>query len=402
MKINFILLKKILLVISLFLIYLKIILFKDEFNKPLAKYSVNNLLNFNITNNTVLIFEPAEYHHECTPGYTKYFLDLGYNVDIILNNFGSNTFCLFNLLQNIRIFTFDKLSQFTDHSKEFHLIFKNYSYILIETTSPLINQTYNDLGFFKMKNTIFVVHYFEHINSTGISIFNNQNRIWSLGNLKNALYVNPHYYGDIKIRNKNNRTKFFLVSTSERNYKDLIFAAEKLKNENLEFEVIVIGREEAFSSKNISENLKENFKFKYKVKFKELYEAVESSDYIIINLYPNYKNNDLFRRNRLTGSSQLSFGFYKLALIHKSFAGFYNMSSENSFLFDNSNFYEIMSEAILLDAQKYKEIFSLVYSLSFLINSIKNVIGLFPLSPLNLLFILLYSLSKFLIYIEYS
>ena len=355
MKINFILLKKILLVISLFLIYLKIILFKDEFNKPLAKYSVNNLLNFNITNNTVLIFEPAEYHHECTPGYTKYFLDLGYNVDIILNNFGSNTFCLFNLLQNIRIFTFDKLSQFTDHSKEFHLIFKNYSYILIETTSPLINQTYNDLGFFKMKNTIFVVHYFEHINSTGISIFNNQNRIWSLGNLKNALYVNPHYYGDIKIRNKNNRTKFFLVSTSERNYKDLIFAAEKLKNENLEFEVIVIGREEAFSSKNISENLKENFKFKYKVKFKELYEAVESSDYIIINLYPNYKNNDLFRRNRLTGSSQLSFGFYKLALIHKSFAGFYNMSSENSFLFDNSNFYEIMSEAILLDAQKYKE-----------------------------------------------
>ena len=355
MKINFILLKKILLVISLFLIYLKIILFKDEFDIPLAKYSVSNLLNFNITNNTILIFEPAEYHHECTPGYTKYFLDLGYNVDIILNNFGSNTFCLFNLLQNIRIFTFDKLSQFTDHSKEFHLIFKNYSYILIETTSPLINQTYNDLGFFKMKNTIFVVHYFEHINSTGISIFNNQNRIWSLGNLKNALYVNPHYYGDIKIRNKNNRTKFFLVSTSERNYKDLIFAAEKLKNENLEFEVVVIGREEAFSSKNISENLKENFKFKYKVKFKELYEAVESSDYIIINLYPNYKNNDLFRRNRLTGSSQLSFGFYKLALIHKSFAGFYNMSSENSFLFDNSNFYEIMSEAILLDAQKYKE-----------------------------------------------
>jgi len=128
-----------------------------------------------------------------------------------------------------------------------------------------------------------------------------------------------------------------------------------LKNENLEFEVIVIGREEAFSAKDLSENLKDNFKFKYHVNYKELYEAVYNSDYIIINLYPNYKNNDLFRRNRLTGSSQLSFGFYKLALIHKSFAGFYNMSSENSFLFDNSNFYEIMSEAILLNAQEYKK-----------------------------------------------
>ena len=253
------------------------------------------------------------------------------------------------------LFTFYTLSQFSDHSKEFKLIFKNYSYIVIETTTPLINKTYKNLDFFKMKNTIFVVHSFEHIITTGISIFNNQNRIWSLGNLKNALYVNPHYFGDIKIRNKNKRTKFFIISTNERYYKDLKLAAEKLKNENLDFEVIVIGREKAFSIKDLSENLKENFKFKYHVKFKDLYEAVYKSDYIIINLYPNYKNNDIFRRNRLTGSSQLSFGFYKLALIHKSFAEFYNMTSENSFLFDNSNFYEIMRKAILLNDKEYKE-----------------------------------------------
>ena len=52
---------------------------------------------------------------------------------------------------------------------------------------------------------------------------------------------------------------------------------------------------------------------------------------------------------------QLSLGFYKLALIHKSFAEFYNMTSENSFLFDNSNYYEIMRRAILLNDQEYKE-----------------------------------------------
>jgi len=377
MKMKFILLKKLILSIFLFLIYLKVILFKGEFNKPLVKKSiltlpksissssiksshlhsnsVTDLLNCNIKNNTVLIFEPAFYHHECTPGYAKYFLDLGYNVDIILDNFGSNTFCLFKLLENIRIFTFYKLSQFSAHSEKFQLIFKNYSYIIIETTTPLINKTYNNLSLFKMKNTIFVVHSFEHIITTGISIFINQNRIWSLGNLKNTLYVNPHYFGDIKIKNKNKRTKFFIISTAQRNYKDLLLAAEKLKNENLDFEVIVIGREKAFSIKDLSENLKKNFKFKYHVKFKELYEDVYNSDYIIINLYPNYKNNNIFRKTRLTGSSQLSFGFYKLALIHKSFAKFYNMSSENSFLFDNSNFYEIMRKALLLNAQEYKE-----------------------------------------------
>ena len=59
-----------------------------------------------------------------------------------------------------------------------------------------------------MNNTIFVLHTIEHIYTTGISIFYTQNRIWSLGNFKNTLYVKPHYYGDIKIRSKNNRTKF--------------------------------------------------------------------------------------------------------------------------------------------------------------------------------------------------
>ena len=351
-------LKKLILVISLFIIYLKIILFKGIKESILTlpnSNNINDLLNCNIKNNTVLIFESEFFHHECTPGYTKYFLDLGYNVDIILDNFGSNSFCLFKSLENIRLFTFDRFSELSVHSEEFQLIFKNYSYIIIETTNPDRNKTYNELGFFKMNNTIFVLHTTEHIYTTGISIFYNQNRIWSLGYFKNTLYVNPHYYGDIKIRSKNNRTKFFITSNGERNYQDLILAAEKIKNEKLDFEVIVIGRGKSFSKEELSENLKENFQFKFNVIFKDLYEAVYSSDYIIINLYPNYKNNDLFRRNRLTGSLQLSLGFYKLALIHKSFAEFYNMTSENSLLFDNSNYYEIMRRAILLNDQEYKE-----------------------------------------------
>ena len=193
------LLTKFLLTIVLFLIYLKIILVKGEFKKSFTKEnklalpksissssiksthlhsnSVTSLLNCSIKNNTVLIFEPAFYHHEYTPGYTKYFLDLGYNVDIILNIFGRNTFCLFNLLENIRIFTFHKLTQLSAHSKEFQLVFKNYSYIVIETIEPFRNKTYKDLGFFKMNNTIFVVHHFEYINDAGISKFYKQNRI---------------------------------------------------------------------------------------------------------------------------------------------------------------------------------------------------------------------------------
>jgi len=107
-----------------------------------------------------------------------------------------------------------------------------------------------------MNNTIFVFHHFEFIKPTGIESYYNQNRIWSLGNLKNTLYVNPHYFGDIKIRNKNNITKFFITSNFYKNYNDLVLAAEKLNNENLDFEVMVIGKRETFSNKNITESLK--------------------------------------------------------------------------------------------------------------------------------------------------
>jgi len=40
------------------------------------------------------------------------------------------------------------------------------------------------------------------------------------------------------------------------------------------------------------------------------------------------------------------------------------MSSENSFLFNNFNFYDIMREAILLNKQKYKEKQENLYKLS--------------------------------------
>ena len=382
---------KSILVILLFLFYLKILLFQVEFkfNKPfvikstlplpkprpifslsprkpahLSSRSASDLLNTNIKNNTVLIFEPALYHHECTPGFTKYFLDLGYNVDVILDGFGRNTFSFFDLLEDVRLFIFYGLSQFSAHSEEYQSIFKNYSYIVIETSDGSKKKVFEDLGFYKMNNTIFVVHQYEYINSTGITSLCNKNRVWSLGNLNNTLYVNPHYFGNFKIRNKNNITRFFITSTGSRYYNDLVLAAEKLKNENLNFEVIVIGKVLAFSNKDLSENLKENFKFKYRVIFRELYEAVDSSDYIIINLYPNYTSNDQFRSTRLTGASQLSFGFLKPALIHKDFAEFYNMTSENSFLFDNFTFYEKMREAILLNDQEYKEKQNNLYKLS--------------------------------------
>ena len=60
-----------------------------------------------------------------------------------------------------------------------------------------------------------------------------------------------------------------------------------IKAENLEFQVIVVGKWKTFTAKNISEKIKENFTFKYNISYSELYNEVNNSDFIIINLDPN-------------------------------------------------------------------------------------------------------------------
>ena len=64
------------------------------------------LFNTSINNDIILIFEPNFYHHECTPGYSKYFIELGYKVDILMHVSGIDSFSSFKDIEKIRLFTF--------------------------------------------------------------------------------------------------------------------------------------------------------------------------------------------------------------------------------------------------------------------------------------------------------
>ena len=182
----------------------------------------------------------------------------------------------------------------------------------------------------------------------------NKNQAWSLGNYENWTQVNPHYFGNFCKRNKNRITRFFITSTIERNYEYLISAAEKIKDENLEFQVIVVGKWNTFTAKNISEKIKENFTFKYNISYSELYDEVYNSDFIIINLDPNNIKDNAFKTNRVTGSSQLVYGFLKPAIINTKFAPIYYFNQENSFMYENINFTDTIRKAINMKNEKYQ------------------------------------------------
>ena len=188
------------------------------------------------------------------------------------------------------------------------------------------------------------------------SSYFNKNRIWTIGNMSIGLQVNPHYFGNINIKNKNKIIRFFMTSTAHRNYKYIIDSAKRLKQENFIFEIIITGRAKKLNSKRIPKILKDIFIFKHKVSYIELYKDVESSDYIIIPLNPKSKNDIQYKTIKVTGSIQLMYGFIKPVIIHEEFSNFYNLNDNNCLIYDDFNLYNIIKKAILLDNKDYHKL----------------------------------------------
>ena len=285
-----------------------------------------------------------------------------------MHNFGKDSFCLFENKNKIRIFLYNSLEQVHFFAKSLIHYMKFYSLILVQTVTKQKKKIISSLGLLKNHKAIYVLHRTNVYGSMNFPDVEVKNRIWTLGHFNIGLQVNPHYFGKIKLREKNKITRFFIVSTVKRNYKYIISAVKKIINENLEFKIFVVGYKKGFSIDNNNKKLKDIFIFNYNVNFSTLYNIIDSSDYIIINLDPDIDK--AFKKEGLSGSAQLSYGFYKPALINGYFKDNYNMTEENSFIFDKKNFYNIMKEAILLNNKRYKNMQRNLIKLS---NKIYNI-----------------------------
>ena len=267
---------------------------------------------------------------------------------------GINAFSLYTNFDKINIFSYNNFRYIRSNPSLIGNKLKKYDFILIQSTEPRFLNLYKKLGILNNNKTIYVMHFYNFIKSMNFTKYHLVNKIWTLGSFPNSLRISPHYFGKIQIKDKNKITKFFITSTINRNYKFLISASEELKKQNMNFEVVVVGKFYDFTIKDLPEHLKSNYKFRYFVTYFELYKEVFSSDFIIINLDPNNKADINFSKIRVSGSFSLSLGFFKPALINVEFAKIYNLTSNNSLIYNNNNFYHIMKKAIMLDNKQYK------------------------------------------------
>ena len=336
-----------------------IFLFYSKVNtvKQIEAFNITQFFNTTIRSNSILIFEKNDFHYECTPGFAKYFLDLGFNVDIIMIKMGKETFIFFEPTKKLRFFILDdsKYYKSEEYIVKFRDIFNKYLAILVQTMTPDVKTFYSNANLLKGKNSIFVYHYYPEMP---LIDFHNNNRSWTLLNFTNlALEVNPHYFGKIKFRDKNKITRFFIVSTGYRNYDQLISASNKLKNENLQFEIIVTGRNQALSEKIIPDNIKDKFLFRLHLSYFHLMNLIKNIDFIIITLTRTNRGDNTYINGRSTGSAQLAYGFLKPCIINKDFTKTYRMNNENSIIYSDlkDSLYFSMRNAIIMTNKEYKK-----------------------------------------------
>ncbi|MDO4503583.1 MAG: RICIN domain-containing protein [Clostridia bacterium] len=355
-------------------------------NKKFDGFDCGNIGSFITEENkskNVLLVEFNPYHHECVPGYVKYFLNLGYEVDIFILSGYEDCFSRFDKNEKLKIYTFKNYDEIYENSMILSTLIEKYKFIFLNSIETQ-HRPLNEMEIFQKPNTIAVAHstnslkkgdwYFRNIFNN----FINEKRIVTLGKFNVGTFVNPHYFGKIDNHIKNKKTNFIVVGniySSNRNYNMLIDAVKKLKSKNLDFKITIVGRS---GSLNVPQEIKEYFNPKGSVNYRNLYKEVDNSDYMLMLLDPKNKEHLRYKTSNVTGNAQLCYGFSKPPIISDGFSDFYKLNNGNSIIYSD-NLAVAMEKAITMDENSYfnlqknlKETAKDIFNIS--LDNLKNIL----------------------------
>ena len=314
---------------------------------------INDFLNCDVNPKTIVVFEPNPYHLECMPGFVKYYTDLGYNVDILMRDGCEESMERFEPKDKIRIFKFRELKNIEFYADKIFNKCKKYDYSMIHTADPHRKDMIFRLKYKENPNSIFVLHNYKSLEVMGLEEFRQKNQLFGLADYGKLNYVNPNYFGNVAEHKKNEQTTFYITSSPKRDYTPLIAAANRLDSQGVDFKINVTGHTDTFCKEMIPENLKKHFEFYGKVSYQKMYSIIEQSDFIIINLDPDLKEDNYFRTERATGSAQLGYGFHKPIIISTEFADTYKLTDDTALIYDNKDMLPAMTKAIDMSSDNY-------------------------------------------------
>jgi len=333
------------------------IFFKKLFKKKQKETNNDLIIDFiksKTVPNSILISEYQPYHLECLPGYSKYFTDLGYNVDILIYPRFKESMEKFEPKNKIRIFEFKNKTEIEKYLIQFKKKLKEYKFLFVETLELFNSKFYEKIGFDDY-DTLFAIHHIDRLYKYGINISISKNEVFSILDYGIIPYLNPNYFGEFNLTHeKNEKITFFTTSSLARNYSHFLKAVQYLKDKKIDFKINIVGRSGNFKEKDIPENLKKYISFFLNVKFQKMFEIVKNSDFIILNLFPDQEFDNLYRTYRATGNSQLAYGFHKPVLIEENFAKPYKFSNKTAIIFKGHDLSSAMLKATQISREEYR------------------------------------------------
>ena len=318
--------------------------------------------------NRVLLFEINHCHGEVLPGYIKYFYDLGYKVDVLMNkilgdlqpvirvsaDYVENIYCC-NIRTIKSIMKSEQISKY-----KFVCSTSNTIYIFINIKScPSVVDFLPDMNV-SPNRLLIVEHHLENLNR----LFQNKYKTIILADIQtipdktNIAVVNPHYFGNIKTPPKNSITNFIIVGSIEnhrRNYHLLISAVKELVDHGIDnFKITIIGWRGKLS--NLPETIKKYFDLKGGIDYPKMYEEVENADFFLPMLDSEDPEHNKYITKTTSGSFQLVYGFRKPCLLAEKFTKIYGFNDDNCLIYkNNSDLAKMMMAAVKMSQEEYSK-----------------------------------------------
>lgn len=320
--------------------------------------------DFKPRKNSVLLIEPNPYHGEIQPGFVKYFQDLGYNVDIFmrLENYLENPFVKYtknpprmffgtapiirdwvNGLQGDEYeYVFLSSSAFWNALKEFNGKYLAYLGGVPKSKHGILMIEHNAIPF---------LHEYDEEKYLA------EHRVFALTENNGIPRLNPHYFGEFKIKKFNNKEINFVVvgriETGVRNHTLLLDTIKELVTNNItNFKVFVVGN----GNLDIPDEISKYISVLGRLNYDDMYKTVNNADYVLALLDPSNPDHTRYKTGTTTGSFQLSLGFNKPMVIEQSFASHYNLNKNNSIVYSENDLYIAMLNAIKINPVEYDKI----------------------------------------------
>lgn len=311
-----------------------------------------------IPKKTVLLVELNSARTEVIPSFAKYFKDLGYNVEVIV------TPCPQNFLPKLDV---EKVYYFTpsrakvvlrrNKIRKYELVaFTSWRLNIKSPTGEASSTVADHINIKNVKSklgSVFVHHFGEDNALT-------PHRAIALSDVTRdgAYAVNPCWFGEMNVKDKNKKVKFIVAGRLEPDKKNLklLFdtSRELVKTGIRNFEVQIYG----YNSKAIiPPDLKAYIKSKEIGSFKTLYKEFSSADFFLPLLDSSNDEHKISMAGATPGSFQLIRGFLLPPVIEAYFANLHSFKETTAIVYNlPEEFLGAMTRAIQTENEEYRTI----------------------------------------------